>query len=171
MSLTRKKVRVKAKSGKIYTRNMMVRGSGPVNRRGLAAMNPWSPSHTEHVSTNSALGERAKFYGSAGPGSSHSLFAHIVGATKQQRLAGLELHRDHPYNEQGGRSGGGHHAAIRQIAGYQAVRYGSRESAGLIRGFGGTGHADIARERRNLKAAFGTRSVFHVPQDPGKWVR
>lgn len=123
MGLTRKKITVRRK-GRTFQRSVMVRAEAIGKRTGgkrLNSLNPWEAHHVEGVSTDTRLGERQKAYGSSGPGSSHSWLAMMAGAAKQQRLAGLELHTSHSYNEGGGRSAGVHHAAARQVAGEQAV--------------------------------------------------
>lgn len=170
--LTRKKIKVRGKSGKTFQRSVMVRAEAIGKRTGgkkLNSLNPWEARHTEHVSGTSFVNGHtiysdsvAKSRGSSGPGSDHSWFAHQVGATKQQKLAGLE--RSHT----GGPSSS-EHATIRSVAGYRAGLYPDSRPFGhdLAR----VGLEDTAARGRNLKAAFGSRNVFHIPQDPRKHVR
>lgn len=172
MGLTRKKVRVKAKSGKTYTRNMMVKSSNSA-KRGLAAMNPWSPSHTEHVDTSrSRLGERAKLYGSAGPGSSYSLLAHMAGAQRQVEKARWEIAQN--IAERDPRA-----ASIRRLAGRDAVgraqilssNYSHRPEIANRMMFTSEYHYTTDNARRMLYEQHGRENVHIVHQDPRKWVR
>lgn len=85
--LTRKKIKVRSKSGKTFQRSVMVRAEAIGKRasgKKLNSLNPWETRHVEGVSTNTQLGERQKAYGSSGPGSSHSWLAIAVGAAKRQ---------------------------------------------------------------------------------------
>lgn len=167
MSLTRKKVRVKTKSGKTYTRSMMVK-SGDTKHRGLAALNPWSPSHTAHVSTDSVLGDRAKFYGSAGPGSDHSWLALAIGAQKSRRIAAHEAHS-------GADSFTAQHAADRRTAAIGTALdftvFGGNASARAD--WVGRAHTGSYKHNwtRSFADRYGRENVHDVHQDPRKWTR
>jgi len=108
MSLRRKKITVRSKSGKTFQRSVMVRAEAIGKRaagKKLNSLNPWEARHTEQVSGTSFVGghtvyspSTAKSRGSSGPGSSHSWLAIAIGAAKQQnawaRQQGIPDHAD-----------------------------------------------------------------------------
>lgn len=176
MSLQRKKVKVRAKSGKVYQRSMLVKSDkGGTRRAGkLHSLNPWEARHTEHVSTNSVLpADRAKLYGSSGPGSDHSWTALRVGAIRDhyawsadrttKRAAGTVKRILNPV-------AGESHAVSRREVGRSAAR-------DYVMGTEvyGMSHADrelnstVAHTR--LGDTFGASHVRRIPQNPNKWVR
>lgn len=166
MGLTRKKVRVRTKSGKVYQRSMLVKAeTKKLNKGGkLNALNPWEQRHMEHVSTNSALGERARAYGSSGPGSDHSLFASLIGAHKQRASVA------HQNSELFRRMEAGQIRDSRALA-RQRVLTGAHMAAVVDRALGAGGvlfdppsRRIAAKDRvQNLAAAFGVDNVEHVP--------
>jgi hypothetical protein len=174
--LTRKKIKVRGKSGKTFQRSVMVRAEAIGKRtkgKKLNSLNPWQMHHVEHVNTNTKLGERQKAYGSSGPGSDHSWFAHLVGIEKQQYQFQSDTHTE-------AYSGTGQHANLRRR---HAV-----DTADRVSRFNATGHA-IAQEldssARNsygrnfdsrelihsVKQRYGRDNIHEVHQDPRKWVR
>lgn len=179
MALQRKKVTVRTKRGKTYQRSMMVQAQA-IGRRAsksgkLHALNPWEQRHTEHVSTNSALGERAKMYGSSGPGSDHSAFALAVGARR-----GLIS-----WSEQRGlseRAVGGHNHAIARArsamraseeVGWQQRANGASPSW-LINATHGAERTPAAERITELSTAFGVpkshvRRNYQGARFPSNW--
>lgn len=194
MALQRKKITVRTKRGRTYQRSMMVQAQA-IGRRAsksgkLHALNPWEQRHTEHVSTNSALGERAKAYGSSGPGSTHSWLALAVGAAKARSMAGFQGHiGDHADDSRS-------FAAARRMAGRAALpavtTHIRRElNAAPVNGhFAAPTHARagaITRThtvapsmqhgwatqdvRHHLINTYGRSNVEHIENDDRKWVR
>lgn len=179
MALQRKKVTVRTKRGKVYQRSMMVQAQA-IGRRAsksgkLHALNPWEQRHTEHVNTNSALGERAKMYGSSGPGSNNSWFAHVVGSWKQHNKAYFEANTMGPMR-------GEHYAATTQHSGDRIWAGKMAATDALSRmptpGRRVSGYADAilgppssGDSHRMLMERHGRDNVHQVHQDPRKWVR
>jgi len=178
MSLQRKKVTVRTKKGKVYQRSMLVKSTGKsLNKKGkLNALNPWEQHHTEHVSTNSALGERARAYGSSGPGSDHSWAASMVGIAK----AANGWQSEHANTSVATRE----HAQERARSGRNAATWSHAEIGGpfghgrsdlLGRALGAypTGAARVGRgePRFAIEERYGAHNIHEVYQDPRKWVR
>lgn len=173
-NLTRKKVRVRTKSGKVYQRSMLVKAeTKKLNKGGkLNALNPWEQRHMEHVSTNSALGERARAYGSSGPGSDHSWFAHVVGAyrdrVKYKHEGGVDS-----FTAQAARarrmsvelSAGPYANSWEASSAHEAInrahRVNSTHDSELVR----------AHSANGIWRGHDLERIEHVPQNPRKWVR
>lgn len=174
MSLQRKRVTVRTKKGKVYQRSMLVKSSGSkLNRSGkLNALNPWEQRHMEHVSTNSALGERARAYGSSGPGSTHSLLAYMAGAQRQIEKARWERAKN--IEERDHRS-----AFVRRQAGQEALsraallqsNYRHRPEIANTFALTSAYHYTTEHSRDMLAANHGEHNIYEVHQDPRKWVR
>lgn len=173
--LTRKKIKVRGKSGKTFQRSVMVRAEAIGKRAGgkkLNSLNPWQTHHIEGVNTNTRLGERQKAYGSSGPGSDHSWFAHMVGIIKPA-YATHDTTRilfpvdDHNY-------GGATHAEARRAAGLgaaQVVGWGNPSGRGIARELGEAFTVRSPEVREGLIARHGRDNVHEVYQDPRRHVR
>jgi hypothetical protein len=144
---------------------------------GLQAMNPWEAHHTKDVDTrNSQLGGMQKFYGTSGPGSDHSLFAHMVGHLRDYERLYLESLREVP-------KGTREHALARQDAASSAVGIARmdvpanpREPPTHQRDFDATLWANSTGAATSgvystLLRNHGLSNVSQVPQNPNKWVR
>lgn len=154
----------------------MVRAEAIGKRGGgkkLNAMNPWSPNHTANVSTDrSRLGDKAKFYGSSGPGSSHSWLALAIGASKQRNLANAENSNPFPQSYTAA------HALDRRIAGTRSAFH-WRENAQYNPAehvIADSHHSTMSlMARANVHTAlehtYGRENVHEVHQDPRKWAR
>lgn len=169
--MRRKKITVRRKRGKTYQRSVLVRASKPTTKRsGLHSLNPWEQHHTEHANKNSALpADRAKLYGSSGPGSSHSWLALAVGASKQREQARRES--SNPFAD----FGTAEHASARRWAGVRTSdqsreldHYMSRSAA--LETAHSTG-SRVREWREGLHSRYGGTNIHEVHQDPRKWVR
>lgn len=183
MTLQRKKVTVRTKRGKVYQRSMMVQAQA-IGRRAsksgkLHALNPWEQRHTEHVSTNSGLNERAKAYGSSGPGSDHSWIALAAGHNKQrertmgERFWGLGYeHLSHGAAEER-RSSGERAFATAMGSAYLRGLNPSRPSTALTHTFI-AGRTPAAQRISELSSAFGVpashvRRNYKGARFPSNW--
>lgn len=176
MGLQRKKVTVRTKRGKVYQRSMMVQAQAIGRRAGksgkLNALNPWDIQHTEHVKTNSALGARAKAYGSSGPGSDHSWLALAVGAQRSREHATKE--NNDPFMESFTRS----HASMRRMTGKDVTQTswhsqeGMEKAESVFRAHEGRAPGTFTRHwSAGLGERYGAANIHEVHQDPRRWVR
>lgn len=162
--LTRKQVKVRGKNGKVYQRSMMVQAQAIGRRAGksgkLHALNPWEPHHTAHVKTGGPDQPMSKFSGSSGPGSTHSWYAHVVGANKQRQQAFREAGTsEHDLFTR-------HHAEVRRAAGAAAAQEAhswGRSSASEVLGYALSPVPRTAGHAFNLGETFGHENVSHVP--------
>lgn len=175
--LTRKKIKVRGKSGKTFQRSVMVRAEAIGKRAGgkkLHSLNPWEVHHVEHVNTNTKLGERQKAYGSSGPASSHSWLALATGALRQGRIADSE--NNNPFMGSYGRQ----HAEARRTAGSSTVgnvqiAQEFKDRASVV----GGAHANRGRQveairdmwTEGLSSRYGRSNIHEVHQDPRRHVR
>ena len=171
--LTRKKIKVRGKSGKTFQRSVMVRAEAIGKRAGgkkLNSLNPWEARHTELVK-----GDFPKSQGSSGPGSSHSALALLVNHYKHAGGANVV---------NAGESYTADHAAWRREFGLMAAR--AAHGAASIRGgepaFSRLGRhiphgnpnnqARLTNRRFDLAQAFGVRhyDVEHsTRRNNGTW--
>jgi len=162
---TMSKLLAKAKSG--------LKGVLPNRNVGaLHSLHPRQEHHTEGVDTrNSQLGGVQKFYGSAGPGSDHSLYAHLIGMVRDTEKAAVG-HRAF--------AGGEMHAMARRDAALTGAVYANGSYTDGV-GFRLPNHEDInyflaqPHYRRDhdggLRDKYGDSNVTRVPQNPNRWVR
>lgn len=165
---TMSKLLEKAKSG--------IKGVLPNRNVGaLHSLHPWQEHHTANVETrNSQLGGVQKFYGSSGPGSDHSLFAHMVGRTRDIERAYMEPMQGNPRLTH-------QHAQLRMAAGHDAMESANRhlgsDPSQFSREFGAhmhvlsTGAATYGGVHSAMLNRYGLENVTEVPQDHKKWVR
>lgn len=168
--LTRKKITVR-RGGKSFQRSVMVRAEAIGKRtsgKALNSLNPWMVRHTKHVHPNpeNPLGERAKLYGSSGPGSDHSWMALLAGSLRQEHKTyresgmteddtGTRFHRNMRFNA--GRD-----------AGLFAESWHRDEASVAFAENQGTRGAPF--HRTNLEQRYGRDNVHQVYQDPRKHV-
>lgn len=168
---TMSKLLEKAKSG--------IKGVLPNRNVGaLHSLHPWQEHHTANVETrNSQLGGVQKFYGSSGPGSDHSLLAHMVGRMRDIERAYMEPMQGNPRLTH-------QHAELRRRAAetgfYNAMldapsaanrppTHQSNVDAHLYDiSHGSAVYGGVYRE---LLRRHGSENVSTVPQDEMKWVR
>lgn len=175
MGLTRKKITVRTKRGKSFQRSVMVRAEAIGKRTGgkkLNSLNPWQTHHVEGVNTNTRLGQRQQAYGSSGPGSDHSWFAHMVGRLKDsskhsadpkhENLSGTDMHawqrRDHGQWVSDSAS-----AIVRG----GAIRNSTHSEAQLSAAF----TYKVPYRPEDLHSPHGPGHAYQVPQNPRKHVR
>ena len=159
---TMSRLLAKAKSG--------IKGVLPNRNVGaLHALHPWQEHHTKDVDArNSQLGGVQKFYGTSGPGSDHSLFAHMVGASRNRYQSTQDREVD---------SGTYEHARSRREQGSMAATWapyayphGHGEHA-----LGMDDNLYVHREAvnthgRDLASVFQSQ-VQYMGRNPTKWVR
>lgn len=178
-NLTRKKVKVRSKSGKVYQRSMLVRSAKPVNSRGkLHSLNPWEARHVDHVSTNSVLpADRARLYGSSGPGSDHSAFALATGHYKQQSRAHFERGHIPEFGTSGHgsiRRDAGSAAAAAALGQFYTAQFNTRPASVMLGRVFGTPHQPSSQRISEIAGAFGVPSS-HVRRNykgarfPSNW--
>ena len=177
--LTRKKIKVRSKSGKTFQRSVMVRAEAIGKRtsgKKLNSLNPWETHHVQHVSTNTKLGERQKAYGSAGPGSDHSAVASIIGSMRQR----FAYRADYVSPPGDGNVHGMNpaftrlHAAERRATSLHIAQ--SVFARPVAAGAEATALSPVGARNRQmlidgLNARYDRANIHEVHQDPRKWVR
>jgi len=169
--LTRKKIKVRSKSGKTFQRSVMVRAEAIGKRasgKKLNSLNPWEAHHVEGVNTNTKLGERQKTYGSSGPGSDHSLHAITAGLLRNSAL--IFHARGMTGSQQDARRDAAHRRTVGEWAALHNRVEGVSPREGLAHWVGGA-RAAGAMARDDLIARHGRENVHEVYQDPRKHVR
>jgi hypothetical protein len=176
--LTRKKIKVRSKSGKTFQRSVMVKAEAIGKRAGgkkLNSLNPWEGHHTENVRTDkSSLGDKARFYGSSGPGSSHSWLALAIGAQRQAIKAGYEHPRAHNIGERDAKGASSRREAGREASGrVQTVfgNYAHRPSIANNMMHTSSYNYSTSITRDFLEDHHGRDNVHEVYQDPRRHVR
>jgi hypothetical protein len=167
MRLTRKKIKVRGKSGKTFQRSVMVRAEAIGKRAGgkkLNSLNPWEAHHTELVK-----GPFPKSSGTSGPGSNHSLLAYLTGQLSRANRAQYEHPRGESYTKGSAldRQAAGEHSATRAredqlLDGHQTA---------IHNAFVRTGDYRAHELRSDLIYRHGRDNIHEVHQDPRKWVR